>query len=139
MVAEIKIGGVGPGSAEWVTPIAEKTVEKAEVVIGSERALQIFEPLKGEEVPFNAQDVKGSLKYAEEVVEKGKTVAVLSTGDPVFSGLLRPLLNVVGEDVEVEVIPGISSIQVCAAFFNICWDTAVLFSFHAEAREERSR
>jgi cobalt-precorrin-7 (C5)-methyltransferase len=58
-------------------------------------------------------------------------VALLSTGDPGFSGLLRTVLksNFV-RAVEVNVIPGVSSIQACAAKLGISWDDMCFFTFH---------
>lgn len=41
-MAKISIVGAGPGSADYVTPIAKKTVGNAQVVIGAERALELF-------------------------------------------------------------------------------------------------
>lgn len=137
-MAKINLVGIGPGSPDYITPIARKTVQNAHVVIGAERALSLFiGQIKGEALPLTAKNVKETLKYAVESAEKGKTVALLSTGDPGFSGLLRPLLNTIVKDVEVDVIPGISSIQVCAARLRMCWDEISLFSFHEGASREK--
>ena len=62
---------------------------------------------------------------------------ILSTGDPGFSGLLGTLINIAGKDVDVEVVPGVSSIQVCAARLRMRWDTAELISFHADTSQEK--
>lgn len=131
-MAKINIVGVGPGSSDYVTPKARKTVQAANVVIGAERSLSLFEgDIKGETLPLTAKNVNEVLKYAVESAKTGKTVVLLSTGDPGFSGLLRPVLNsTLGKKVEVNVIPGISSIQVCAARLDMCWDETRLFSFH---------
>jgi cobalt-precorrin-7 (C5)-methyltransferase len=136
-VAKINLVGIGPGSPDYITPIARKTVQDARVVIGAERALNLFrEDIKGEALPLTAKNLNEALKYAVESAEMGKTVVLLSTGDPGFSGLLRPVLNNIGKDVEVDVIPGVSSIQVCAARLHLCWDLINLFSFHEGASNE---
>jgi cobalt-precorrin-7 (C5)-methyltransferase len=138
-VTKLNVVGIGPGTPDYVTPVARKTVQDADVVIGAERSLSLFrKDIKGEAVPLTAKNVNEILKYAAESAEKGKTVALLSTGDPGFSGLLRPILkNTRGKDVEVNVIPGVSSIQACAARLCMCWDETRLFSFHKGTTAEK--
>lgn len=58
-------------------------------------------------------------------------MAVVSTGDPGFSGLLGSVLRRSPcKNIEVTVIPGISSILACAAKLCMPWDDAVLITFH---------
>ena len=131
-MAKISIIGMGPGSPDYVTPIARKKVQKAQLVIGAERALDLFKgDINGEELKLTAKNLNDALVRAVEAAEAGKSVALLSTGDPGFSGLLRAFLKASkGRNVEVDVTPGVSSIQVCAARLRMGWDEAKLFSFH---------
>ena len=41
-MAKLNIVGVGPGSPDYVTPAARKTVQEAQVIIGAERSLNLF-------------------------------------------------------------------------------------------------
>jgi cobalt-precorrin-7 (C5)-methyltransferase len=138
-VAKLSVVGIGPGSPDYVMPAARQTVQNADVVIGAERSLRLFQKdIKGEAVALTAKNVTKILKYAAESAEKGKTVALLSTGDPGFSGLLRSISkNTAEKDVEVNVIPGVSSIQACAARLCMCWDEMSLFSFHKGTTSEK--
>jgi cobalt-precorrin-7 (C5)-methyltransferase len=131
-VAKIIIVGAGPGSPDYVTPIAKKTVRNAELVIGAERALSLFSgDVKGEMLKITAKNMIETLNKAVDSAQKGKSVVILSTGDPGFSGLLRTVSRVAKrKSVEVEVVPGISSVQVCAARLSMPWDELSLFSFH---------
>jgi cobalt-precorrin-7 (C5)-methyltransferase len=131
-LAKLNIVGAGPGSPEYVTPAARKTVQQAEVVIGAQRSLNLFaEDIKGETMVLTAKNLNSALKFAVESAEKGKNVALLSTGDPGFSGLLRTVLkSSLVKTVEINVVPGVSSIQACAARLGISWDDACLFTFH---------
>lgn len=139
-MAKIHIVGVGPGSPDHVTPLARKTVQKAEIVVGAERALSLFpEDIKGEKIALTAKNFKETVEYAVKQAEKGREVAFLSTGDPCFSGLLRPILKEVGENAEVNVVPGVSAIQACAARLKMCWDEAALISFHEGASDQKKR
>jgi cobalt-precorrin-7 (C5)-methyltransferase len=136
-VSKLKLVGIGPGSPDYITSIAIETVKNAEIVIGAKRALNLFQDhIKGESLQLTAQNVKEGLHYGVKSAEAGKNVAILSTGDPGFSGLLGSLLNITRKDVAVDVIPGVSSIQVCAARLRMRWDTTNLFSFHGRASHE---
>jgi len=131
-LAKLNIVGTGPGSPDYVTPAARKTVQQAEVIIGAQRSLNLFaEDIRGEMMVLTAKNLNGALKFAVESAEKGKNVVLLSTGDPGFSGLLGTVLksNLVKAE-EINVVPGVSSVQACSARLGISWDDACLFTFH---------
>jgi len=138
-VTKLNIIGVGPGSSDYVTLASRRAVQGAQVVIGAERSLSLFESdIKGEKCNLTAKNVNATLNYAVESARKGKNVALLSTGDPGFSGLLKSILNRThGKDVAVHVIPGVSSIQACAARLCMCWDSVSLFTFHGGVTSEK--
>jgi cobalt-precorrin-7 (C5)-methyltransferase len=131
---------MGPGSADYITQIAKESVQKAQIVIGAKRALTLFhECINGESLLLTAKNMKKGLKYGLDSAKAGKDVVILSTGDPGFSGLLGTLINMTGKNLDVEVIPSVSSIQVCAARLRVRWDTAVLLSFHANVNEKKKQ
>jgi precorrin-6y C5,15-methyltransferase (decarboxylating) CbiE subunit/precorrin-6Y C5,15-methyltransferase (decarboxylating) CbiT subunit len=140
-VAKLCIVGTGPGSADYVTAAARKVVQDADVIIGAERSLSLFQKeIKGETLVLNAKNMEEAIKYAVNSVQNGKAVALLSTGDPGFSGLLGSYLRrSIDKKVEVAVIPGISSVQACAARLCMNWDDAVLFAFHNGIDVEKKR
>lgn len=131
-MAKLNIVGVGPGSADYVTAAAKKAVMKAELVIGAQRSLALFAgEVKGEQAVLTAKNIQELLKKAAEAVKAGKEVALLSTGDPGFSGLLHTALESGYFTPEtINVVPGVSAIQACAARLGIGWDNARLFTFH---------
>jgi len=131
-LAKLNIVGVGPGSPDYVTPVARKTVQEAQVVIGAQRSLDLFQQdLRGETMVLTAKNLSSAIKYAVESAERGRNVAILSTGDPGFSGMLKTVLNSrLISAVEVNVVPGVSSIQAGAARLGLSWDDACLFTFH---------
>jgi cobalt-precorrin-7 (C5)-methyltransferase len=86
---------------------------------------------------LTAQNVKEALKYGAKSAKDGKEVVILSTGDPGFSGLLGSLINTAGKNMDIEIVPGVSSMQVCAARLRMRWDTTDLISFHADPSIEK--
>jgi len=139
-MGKLSIIGTGPGSPDYVTPAARKTVQQADVVIGAKRSLSLFRgDIKGGTLTLTAQNIEEALRYAADSAKKGKNVALLSTGDPGFSGLLGSILyRNLGKDVEVAVVAGVSAVQACAARLGRCWDQAALFTFHDGASAEKN-
>jgi cobalt-precorrin-7 (C5)-methyltransferase len=134
-MAKISIVGAGPGSEDYVTPIARRTVQNADIVVGADRALVLFaDDIKHEAMKLTAKTMRSSLRRAVDLAKQGKSIAILSTGDPGFSGLLKTFLKFnKGRDFEIEVVPGISSLQVCAARVGLPWDEVEFFTFHEGA------
>jgi cobalt-precorrin-7 (C5)-methyltransferase len=137
-LAKINIVGTGPGSPDYVTPIARKTVQNSTLVIGAKRSLNLFTAdIKGKQIILNAKNLADSLKQAAESIKEGKNVALLSTGDPGFSGLLHTVQESgLFDTTDINVIPGVSSIQACAARLNMSWDNTIFFTFHNEVSDE---
>jgi cobalt-precorrin-7 (C5)-methyltransferase len=140
-MAKITIVGAGPGSPDFVTPAARRVVQEAQVVVGAERSLNLFRgDINGETLTLTAKNVDSSIKYAADSAQNGKTVAILSTGDPGFSGLLGSVQKrPIPKGVELVVIPGVSALQACAAKLCISWDSVALFAFHEEANPQKKR
>lgn len=130
-MSKLYIVGIGPGSKEYLTFKAVTTVESSDIIIGSKRALDLFENVIKEKIYLDASNVKESVKYGIEKVKEGFNVTMLSTGDPGFSGLLKTVQSA-GKNFDIEVIPGISSIQLCAARLQIPWDKADLITMHGK-------
>jgi len=131
-VVKLNIVGVGPGSTEYVTLAARKTVAQSEIVIGAQRSLDLLNSdIKGEALVLTAKNLNDQLKHAVESAKNGKNVTILSTGDPGFSGLLKTVLNTkLITASEINVVPGVSAVQACAARLGLSWDETCLFTFH---------
>ena len=132
-MSKLYIIGIGPGAKEYLTYKAVKTVEDVDIVIGSQRAINLFDNIN-KTIIFNVKNLHGTLEESVNLALNGKTVALLSTGDPGFSGLLSPILEISKEKNfntnNIEVIPGISSLQLASAKSQIPWDKANIVTFH---------
>jgi cobalt-precorrin-7 (C5)-methyltransferase len=138
-MVKLYIVGVGPGSADYVTSAAKKTVQKAQLIVGAQRSLNLLSTeINGQSIVLTTKNLSQALKQAAEYVKEGKEVALLSTGDPGFSGLLHTVLESgLFNTSDINVIPGVSSIQACAAHLNISWDNTRLFTFHDIVTEDQ--
>ncbi|MCL2115870.1 MAG: cobalt-precorrin-7 (C(5))-methyltransferase [Methanobrevibacter sp.] len=138
-MTKLFIVGIGPGSKEYLTKIAIDIVKKADVTIGSKRAIDIFDDIN-EAIVLNVRDLSEKLELSVDLAIAGKNVCVLSTGDPGFSGVLNPILKIANEKGfnkdNIEVIPGISSLQLAAAKNKLSWDDANIMTFHGRENIE---
>ena len=139
MCGKIYIIGIGPGSSEYLTKKAIDTVKASDYTVGSTRAIELFDDV-GNTIAFNVKELVDTLKKGVQLAHDGNTVSILSTGDPGFSGVLNTVLRLSGEigfpEEKIDVIPGISSLQLAAARCHIQWDNANVMTFHGRENIE---
>lgn len=129
MANPVKVIGVGPGSPDYLLPVARQAVRACQVVVGAPRVLQLFN-LVGKKVHAFTGDWESLLSLLRHRVS-GETVGILVSGDPGFYSLLSFLRRHLGPE-EIEVIPGISSVQVAFARLKLPWQEAHLLSLHGK-------
>lgn len=129
MTKKMNIVGIGPGSKEYLTVGVIDLIEKSDVLVGSQRSLDLFDYTKAELVVLQPRDIPQTVKTAVESLNEGKIVTILSTGDPGFSGMLKTVQKL-SPETKLNVVPGISSVQLAAAKLQIPWDTANLLTIH---------
>lgn len=139
MTGKIYIIGIGPGSSEYLTKKAIDTVKTSDYTVGSTRAIELFGDVQNT-IPFNVKELLDTLEKGVELAVDGNIVSILSTGDPGFSGVLNTVLRISDEKnfpkENIEVIPGISSLQLAAAKCYIQWDNANVMTFHGRENIE---
>lgn len=139
MTGKIYIIGIGPGASEYLTKKAVDTVKASDYTVGSTRAIELFDDVQNK-IAFNVKELLDKLEEGVELACDGNTVSILSTGDPGFSGVLNTVLRISAEKgfpkESIEVIPGISSLQLAAAKCHIQWDSANVMTFHGRENIE---
>jgi cobalt-precorrin 5A hydrolase/precorrin-3B C17-methyltransferase len=121
----IYIVGTGPGAIEHITPYAQNAIRNSDVIVGYGTYIELIKGLiKDKQIVSTemTQEVD-RCKKAVELAMKGKTVSVISGGDPgiyamaglVFEVLKSHQLSAISYQLSVEVIPGISALNACAA------------------------
>ena len=139
MTGKIYIIGIGPGASEYLTKKAIDTVKMSDYTVGSTRAIELFDDVQNK-IAFNVKELLDKLEEGVELACDGNIVSILSTGDPGFSGVLNTVLRISGEkgfdEGNIEVIPGISSLQLAAAKCHIQWDNANVMTFHGRENIE---
>lgn len=127
MTHKIIVVGIGPGDPAYLLPKARKTIENARILVGGKRALADFSHGGARECAIGA-DIPGVLSFIREARAEDDVVVMVS-GDPGYYSLLDALRRTfpIGQ---IEVIPGISSLQLAFARLVLPWHSARLLSFH---------
>lgn len=126
----ITVVGLGPGGEEYLTFRAVKELENADIILTPSRFLDIVcrygkraEILKLD--PKRVNDQIRSL-YQEH---PDLNIVIVSSGDPLFSGIGK---NVLVQGIPCKIVPGISSIQVACARVLTSWDNMAFLTLHEE-------
>ncbi|MEN6564698.1 MAG: precorrin-6y C5,15-methyltransferase (decarboxylating) subunit CbiE [Veillonellales bacterium] len=130
MEHKITVVGIGPGSPEYLPPIAQKAIDSAAILVGSQRALDTFATEKSRNKVID-KDIAGVLAFIRACLQE-EDVVVMVSGDPGFYSLLTALRGEFSAD-RLSVIPGISSVQLAFARLADTWQDAVLVSMHGRS------
>ncbi len=131
--------GVGPGSPKYVTETVREIIQNCDVVIGYKYTLETIQDLLGgkeiHEVTMGSQEES----YQKILPALGKRNLVIPfTGDVNFSEseVVDRLIEIFGD---VEIIPGISSIQVAASKAQIPLDKSKVITMHVTSSIEEKK
>jgi len=136
---ELKAGkligiGIGPGAPDLMTVRARDLLVRADVVAHMHAsakaplALEIVRPflrtdvqVLGIEVPMGASGAERQTYYDHAIpefrahLEQGRDVVFVCEGDALFYGSFQYVMERLIDDYEVEVVPGVTSVQACSA------------------------
>lgn len=136
-MSRLTIIGIGPGSAEYFMPAARNRMREAHTVIAARRILPMLREVCGavetEFLPMGK--IKDTLEMIDGLLREEKEVALIVSGDPLMYSLYKTILNQeISADWEMEVIPGIGSMQMLGAAFGETMEDARLVSVHGRSR-----
>jgi cobalt-precorrin-7 (C5)-methyltransferase len=125
----ITIIGCGPGSPDYMTPEAVQAANRASVLIGAARLLDLFPETAAERIPAG-RDIDETLAQIQSRLVHNN-IAVLVTGDPGLFSLASSIIKRFGRD-RCRMIPGISSVQSAFARIGMDWADARIISAHKQ-------
>ena len=131
--------GVGPGSKNYVTETVRKTVEKADVVVGYKYTLEAISDLIKDKKTHVITMADQEQTYQNIKKELGDgSLVVPFTGDVNFSEseVVDRLVEIFGD---VELVPGISSIQVAASKARVPLDKSKVITMHVTTSIEEKK
>ncbi|WP_334156575.1 precorrin-3B C(17)-methyltransferase [Oryzomicrobium sp.] len=121
---KIMLVGLGPGAVDHMTGRARAAIAEADTIIGYVTYVRLVADLiDGKEVI--KKSMTEELDRAIEALDRakqGKKVALISSGDAGVYGMAGPTFEVLFQagwtpdsDIEVEIVPGASALNTCAA------------------------
>ena len=144
MPKKLFVVGVGPGSPKYRTDVAKDAINRSRYIIGYKYTLSTIEGI----IDRSKQEIyEVTMKSQEDIYQNiynrmkdGEYCTVPFTGDANFSEseVVDRLLQIFGDD-NVQIIPGISSIQVAAAKAHVPTDKAFIVTFHVTGDIEQKK
>ena len=137
--------GVGPGSKKYITDYSKEVIKNSNFIIGYRYTLATISHLFDKSIQ---QVFEITMKNQEEVylhvfdnlMKDGDQCIVPFTGDVNFSEseVVDRLLEIYGDE-NVEIISGISSIQIASAKSKVPLDKATVITFHVTGDIEEKK
>jgi cobalt-precorrin-7 (C5)-methyltransferase len=138
-MGEVYAVGVGPGSPRYITDAVKEVILYSDIIIGYKYTLKTIERLL-----VNKEVHEITIQNQEEIYQKvaktlgDKTCVIPFTGDVNFSEseVVDRLIEIFGE---VQIISGISSVQVAAAKARVPLDKSKVVTMHVTTSIEEKK
>lgn len=137
----IKLAGIGPGDKTNMTEEVRKALNSSDIYLGADRMLENVK--KGAEC-YPYYKASQIIPFIEEIAEKDSLkdetdIAVLFSGDTGFySGAaslyteLEKLKDKSGADINIEILPGLSSLSYMCAKLGLAYEDFNILSLHGK-------
>ncbi|WP_417695835.1 precorrin-3B C(17)-methyltransferase [Pseudomonas sp.] len=116
--------GLGPGAAELMVPAVRAELERATDVLGYETYVRMAGPFRPDQVQHctdNREEMQRA-RHAFELAAQGRSVVVVSSGDPGVFAMAAAVLEALHEStdahwhsVDLQILPGVSASLATAA------------------------
>lgn len=123
---------IGAGFTGWdgFPAKALDIINKADILIGHQRHLEVFAEFTGEKREL------GDLPELIEFLKKtDRLVVLLASGDPTFFGISRFLLRNLPKE-RIEIFPNVTSMQYAFARIKEPWDDGIFVSAHGRGMHQ---
>ena len=109
-------------------------INQADILVGGKRLLNLFEESRARKKIID-RDIDGIVNFVKQEM-KTKRVVVLASGDPMYFGIGRRLIDTIGAR-HTTVYPNISSVAAAFALIKEPWDDARVISLHGRKNYNR--
>lgn len=116
--------GLGPGAAELMVPAVKAELARAHDILGYETYVRMAGPFRADQVMHctdNREEMQRA-RHAFELAAQGRSVVVVSSGDPGVFAMAAAVLEALHEssdanwhNVDLEILPGVSASLATAA------------------------
>lgn len=123
---KVYIVGVGLGKEELLTAKAKQIIQKADMVLTTERLQKQFSHLNINSICMSITDI---VQKVIENKDSQSKICVLASGDVGFYSIANTLKTRIS-DVQLEFVSGISSLQYLTSHMQIPYDDVKIMSMH---------
>ncbi|MFM7447409.1 MAG: precorrin-6y C5,15-methyltransferase (decarboxylating) subunit CbiE [Leptolyngbyaceae cyanobacterium] len=137
-MTEIHVVGVGMEGAAGLADPIRRLIHQATLLVGSDRHLSYFPDYQGHRLLLtNLSQVINTLQPYRESLEKRTSalIVILTSGDPLFFGLGRLLLQVFLAE-QLVFHPHLSSVQLAFSRVKLPWQDAAVISAHGRSMDQ---
>jgi cobalt-precorrin 5A hydrolase/precorrin-3B C17-methyltransferase len=117
----LSIVGLGPGARDLLTPRAVEALRGSSVWVGLDQYVDQVRDLARPGTRFVETGLGKEQERAHSAVAeaaKGHAVALLGSGDAQVYAMASPALEVAGEDIDVDVVPGVTAALAAGALLG---------------------
>lgn len=117
----LSIVGLGPGARDLLTPRAVEALRASSVWVGLDQYVDQVRDLARPGTRFVETGLGKEEERAHSAVAeaaKGHAVALLGSGDAQVYAMASPALEVAGEDIDVDVVPGVTAALAAGALLG---------------------
>lgn len=133
MKNKINVLGLGPGNLDYTLPIVLKEIMESEIIIGGKRHIEsLGKYAENKEYCYINADLQRVLDFIEQ--NRDKKMSLILSGDTGFYSMLTFMRKHFKVN-ELNVIPGISSVQYMFAKVSSYWNDAFVSSVHGRNTE----
>ncbi|WP_319419083.1 precorrin-6y C5,15-methyltransferase (decarboxylating) subunit CbiE [Pleurocapsa sp. FMAR1] len=129
----IAVVGIGLDGEKGLTLNARNIVEQATILAGSKRHLNYFAEQAVEKIELT--NLQTGLEAIAQLNLAEHNVVILASGDPLFFGLGRLLLEKFFPE-QIQFYPHVSSVQLAFSRLKIPWQDAQTISVHGRSTDE---
>ncbi len=127
----IYVVGLGPGGEDQMTPRALEALSRCEVIVGYSTYIGLIARRFRGTRELVASPMRGEERRCADALARsraGRTVGLISSGDPGVYGMAGILLEMAGPGDEIEIVPGVTAACAAAAMLGapLAHDFAVI-------------
>ncbi|NET46244.1 precorrin-6y C5,15-methyltransferase (decarboxylating) subunit CbiE [Okeania sp. SIO2B3] len=130
----INVIGIGLDGVVGLNESVRKIVERATVLVGSDRHLRYF-PNHSAEIIVLEDILETIVEIRQHLDTPNSCIVVLTSGDPLFFGLGRLLVTHFPPE-KLRFYPHLSSVQLAFSRLKIPWQDAKIISVHGRSMDE---
>ena len=132
----IYIVGIGTGFGEYsdITLRAVQIIKDSTIIIGSDRQLELAKKYNQKANIVKYEKITDIIKILKENIDR--TISVLASGNPSLYGIADYIIKNMSPLEDIEIIPGISSVEYLFSKLKITMNDLYITSFHGRKLDE---